>query len=240
MMTTTTWSTSMTMLALLAGAARAEVGGSSDGQLVAKKLAQPVAAAAALVQSGPLVTGTLALGGDAPLAGAYRVQGRATPKRVKLKGAANGVSLTWTAKVEGETLQGRARLKGAGVKAVGTLMLTHNPPLGDGSACDGVFATNETFFTTQVLGTALVTCAACHVSGGQAEATRFRVGLSDALATARSVAPLVDSAHPDDSRILAKPLALVPHGGGAQIVTGSSAEQTLRQWVGMIAAAHCD
>jgi hypothetical protein len=63
--------------------------------------------------------------------------------------------------------------------------------------------------------------------------------MNDALATARSLAPFVDSANPDGSRILEKPLALVPHGGDQQIAPGSSEDQMLRQWVGLIAAAGC-
>jgi hypothetical protein len=53
------------------------------------------------------------------------------------------------------------------------------------------------------------------------------------------VAPFVDSSNGDGSRILEKPLALVPHGGGLQITPGSSEDLTLRQWVGLIAAAGC-
>jgi hypothetical protein len=228
-----------TILALVVAATgHADLTGSSAGQLVAKKIAQPVAVAAVLSQTGAAVTGTVAVGGDVG-AGAYVVQGRATPKRVKITGAVNGVTLLWRAKISGDTLQGRARLKGAGIKAIGTLTLTKNPALADGSACDGVFTANQTLFETQVLGSALTACTACHVPGGQAEHTRFRVDLSDASATARSLAPFVDSANPDASTILEKPLALVPHGGGRQITPDSSADQTLRQWVGLIAAAGC-
>src|SRR5690348_17939562 len=68
----------------------------------------------------------------------------------------------------------------------------------------------------------------------------FRVDLSDALASARSLAPFVDSANPDASRILEKPLMLVPHGGGLQLTAGSTEEQNLRQWVHMVAAAACN
>lgn len=228
-------------VAAMHGLARADVTGSHDGQLVAKKIAQPIQAAAAFSQSGSVVTGTLAIGGDPGAGGgAYLVTGRATPKRIKVKGSVNGVTVSWRAKIAGETLQGRARLKGAGVKLAGTLTLTRNPSLGDGTGCDGIFTSNQTFFTDQVLGTALVSCTACHVPGGQADATRLHITMNDALATARSIAPFVNSASPGDSRILQKPLALVPHGGGQQLTAGSSEDQILRQWVDLIAAAACN
>ena len=224
------------------GLARADVTGSRDGQLVAKKVPQPILAAAALTQAGPIVTGTLAIDGDPTGGGgAYVVNGRASAKALKVTGgAATGVVVSWRAKIVGETLRGRARLKGAGVKIVGTLTLTRNPPLGDGSACDGIFTANQTFFTDQVLGTALVACTACHVPGGQAGAARLHVTTSDPLATARAIAPLVDSANPDGSRVLLKPLALLPHGGGQQITPGSNEDQILRQWVNLVATAHCN
>jgi hypothetical protein len=65
------------------------------------------------------------------------------------------------------------------------------------------------------------------------------VDASNPLATARAIAPLVDAANPDASRILRKPLGLVPHGGGVQVTPGSTEESILRQWVDLIAQAHC-
>jgi hypothetical protein len=228
-------------IVVTAGLARADVSGSRDGQLTVKKTGQSIAAAGVLSQSGTSVTGTIAIAGDpAAGGGAYLVNGRATPKVVKVTGVAStGASVTWRAKIVGDTLQGKARLKGAGVKVAGTLTLALNPPVADGTACDGVFTANQAFFSDQVLGTALVACTACHVPGGQAADTRFHVTANDALATARAVAPFVDSANPDGSRILEKPLAVLPHGGGQQITPGSPQDMTLRQWVGMIAAAGC-
>jgi len=220
--------------------ARADVTGSHDGQLVVKHVATPIAAAGVLSQTGTSVTGTLAIGGDSSAAGGqYMVTGKATPKRLKVAGVAHGVALVWKAKIAGDTLAGRLRLKGVGVKTAGTLTLVRNPALADGSTCDAVFTSNQTYFTTQVQATALLACTACHVPGGQAEATRFHVTTTDALATARSVAAFVDSANPDGSRILEKPLLIVPHGGGQQMLPGSNEEQILRHWVGLIAAAGC-
>ena len=234
------WAMTVATAVMGAGLARGDVTGSSDGTLVVKNIPAPISVAGVLSQAGTVVTGTLAIGGDASTgAGAYMVHGKATPKRVKVAGILNGVAVSWRAKITGTTLAGRARLKGGSVKLVGTLTLTHNPPLADGSACDGVFDANAVLFTDQVLATALLGCTACHVPGGQADATRFRVNMSDARASARSLAPLVDSSNADGSRILEKPLALVPHGGGQQITPGSSEDLTLRQWVGLIAVAGC-
>ena len=106
--------------------------------------------------------------------------------------------------------------------------------------CDAVHADNTSFFADQVMGQALTACTACHVTGGQADPTRFHVTAADPLATARSVAALVDTANPDASRILQKPLNLLPHGGGAQITAASAEDGILRQWVGLIAQAQCN
>ncbi|MGH7895092.1 MAG: c-type cytochrome, partial [Candidatus Binatia bacterium] len=62
---------------------------------------------------------------------------------------------------------------------------------------------------------------------------------NDPLATQASVALHVDVADPAASRILRKPLALLPHGGGQRIVAGSAEEQVLRHWVDLVAAGVC-
>ena len=63
--------------------------------------------------------------------------------------------------------------------------------------------------------------------------------VGDPLATARSMAALVDSANPDGSRLLLKPLDVLPHGGGVQVTAGSTEDTILRQWVDLVAAASC-
>lgn len=219
--------------------AHADVTGSSEGRITGKKMPQPIQAAAVFTQSGKTVSGTLAVGGDA-FAGAYLVHGTATTKRIKVTGFLSGASVKWAGKIVGDTVQGKVRFKKTGAKLTGTLALTKNPPVGDGSSCDTVFDAKRTLFTEQVLGVALVNCTACHVPGGQAAATRFRVDPNDPLATARAVAPFVDAANPDASRILEKPLLLVPHGGGQQILDGSTEDTTLRSWVALVAAAGCN
>jgi hypothetical protein len=92
----------------------------------------------------------------------------------------------------------------------------------------------------RVLGQALTGCTSCHAPGLQAQATRLHVLRTGPLATARAVAQLIDSASPASSRILQKPLNLVPHEGGPQLVAGSAPEQILEQWVAMVAQAHCN
>jgi hypothetical protein len=152
----------------------------------------------------------------------------------------NGVNLSWTGKIVGDTVAGKAKLKGPGVKLAGTLGLTRNGPIGDGVSCDGVYTANQTLFTGQVLGQALTTCTTCHVAGGQAQSARLRITATDPLATARAIAPFVDATNPAASRILEKPLNVVPHGGGQQFTQGSTEAQILMQWIGLTAAAHCN
>jgi hypothetical protein len=221
--------------------AAADMVGSFDGQLVARKLVQPIPAAATLTVTGSSVTGTIAVGGDpAPYAGAYLIHGSATTKRLKVSANLGGATFAWRAKILGDTLAGKARLKAPGARVSATLTLTLNQSTGNGSGCDAVFTQNQTFFVDQVLGDALSTCATCHVTAGQADATRFHVVTGDPLATARALAMLVDSADPTASRILEKPQAIVPHGGGQQLVPGSTQEQALVQWVTLVAGAHCN
>jgi hypothetical protein len=220
---------------------RAQVTGSFDGQVAGPRVAVPLNAAATLMQAGAFVTGTLALAAvPADFAGIYTLTGKATTKRLKVSGvSATGALLKWRAKIAPGVLAGGAKVKTSAGRLKGTLTLTLNVSTGDGSSCDGVYAGNSTLFVGQVMGQALAACTACHVAGGQADATRFHVVSGDPLATARSVALLVDSANPDASRILEKPLDLVPHGGGPQITAGSAEDGILRQWVNLIAQAHC-
>src|SRR5205085_593760 len=138
-----------------------------------------------------------------------------------------------------DELSGRAKLRGPGTRAKGVLALTRrkvDPPSTPPATCD------SGYFTGQVMGRVLLPiCAGCHVAGGAAANANFRVTPSDVLATQTSFALNVDAAHPDDSRILMKPLAQLPHGGGQQLSAGSSEEQILRQWVGLVASGHqCD
>jgi hypothetical protein len=223
--------------------ARADVTGSFDGTLSSpKKLAQSIAVAAVMTQSGKVLGGTVALPADlATFGGAYLVHGTATPKKLKLSGIGpGGARLVWKGKILGDTVQGKANLKGPGSKLVATLVMTRNVSATDGSGCDAVFTANQTFFVDQVLGQALTSCTTCHAPGLQAQATRLHVLRSDPLATARSVAQLVDSVDPSASRVLLKPLNVLPHGGGPQLVAGSAQEMILVQWVGLVAAAHCN
>ena len=224
------------------GLARADVTGSYDGQISGKKLPQPVAAAATFSQTSKRITGTVAIGtGSAAYVGDYLVTGKATPKRIKVTGqSATGATLVWTGKIVGTGLQGKAKLHAPASKVVGTLALTLNVSSSDGSACDAVYQQNTTFFTDMMLGQALVVCQTCHVPAAQAAATRFHDLVTDPLATARSIALLVDTADPSLSRIIVKPEYLVPHGGGQRIVPGGTEEQILLQWIALLAAAHCD
>lgn len=237
----TVWTAALVAGALGVGTARAQVTGSFDGQVAGPRVAAPVNAAAALKQLGKFVTGTLALGGvPGDFAGIYTLTGKATRKRVKVTGlGATGAKLKWNAKIAPGSLTGNAKVKAGASKLKGTLALTQNVSVGDGSACDGVHAANGTFFAEQVMAQAFAACTECHVPAGQADATRFRVDVTNPLATARSVALLVNSADPDASRILTKPLELVPHGGGLKITPGSAEDQILRQWVALVAAAQC-
>src|SRR5262245_13267450 len=227
-------------MALGVSAARADVSASYDGALRLGRRTAVVAGA--LNQAGVGVMGTLAVDqGDPSAAGIYWVSGRLRGKRLILAGTnGGGMQLRWRALLRGsDAIAGRARLHRPGVRASGTLALTRrhvDPPSNPPATCD------SPFFTGQVLGRVLQPiCAGCHVAGGAAANANFRVTTTDPLATEASVALNIDPAHPDQSRILEKPLAILPHGGGQQLSAGSPEEQILRQWVGLVATGHqCD
>jgi hypothetical protein len=218
-----------------ASLAQADVTGSYDGGLT-------IAAAAVFSQIDKAVTGTVALPSDLEsFGGEYLVTGKATPKKLKVSGIGlGGVSFKYRGKITGETIRGKAKLKGPGGKLRAILAITLNVSTGDGSGCDAVYTANETFFRDQMLGQALTSCASCHNPGLQAGATRLHIDPSDPLATARQIALLIDAVSPSTSRILEKPLNAVPHGGGRQITSGSTQEQLLVQWADLVAAAACN
>jgi hypothetical protein len=185
----------------------------------------------------------VALPGDlATFGGTDLVQGKATPKRIRVSGGGGtGAFLKWAAKITGTSLTGTLKVKAPGAKLAGSLTFVQNPAFAsNGSTCDAVYVQNQTLFTDQVLAQALGVCSTCHAAGLQASATRLRVDAADPLATARAVALFVDTGNPSASLILAKPRDLVPHGGGAQLTPGSPEDLLLEQWVALVAAAGCN
>ena len=221
------------------GLARADATGAYAGQMTGK---QTVAAAAALTQSGRTVSGTLVLGmPDTSFDGSYAVTGVGSGRKLRLAGAnTSGARLVWRATINASGATGRLRVRGPQGRLAGRLTLTRRTVTGDGSTCDAVLTQNQAFFTTQVMDQVLLPiCAACHAPGGQAQAARLHVLRGDPLATARSVALLIDTANPGASLLVEKPLAAVPHGGGRQIAPASAEEQTLRQWADVVAQAQC-
>src|SRR5262245_15253881 len=223
---------------LAAHGVRADVTGSFDGQASGPRVAVTINAAATFKQTGKAVTGTIAV--DGPLAGAYLVAGKATAKKLIVSGfGPNRTKFKWKGKIVGDTISGKAKLIGAS-KVIGVLSFTRNVSTSDGSACDSVYDSHTSQFVDQVLGQALTTCTTCHGPGLQAGSTRLLVSVADPLATARSLATMVNSADPDASRILEKPLLLVPHGGGQQILPGSTQATILHDWVTLVAQAQCN
>ena len=226
---------------LAAGAARADVVGSFEGTLASKSGTLPVSAV--FKQTAKIVSGTVALPGTLATYGdQYLVVGKATKVRLKFQGPGDdhGAFLKGNLKVSGSTLSGKVKIKLPGSKALnGKMSLSANPPVADGTSCDAVYNANKTLFDDSVMD-ALNKCGECHGTGLQAESTRLHVNLIDPLATARAIVPFIDAANQSASKLLTKPLYLVPHGGGAEITAGSVEEQTLQQWIALIALAHCN
>jgi ubiquinol-cytochrome c reductase cytochrome c subunit len=226
-----------------AAVAGADMTGSYAGQLIVAQSQTTVDAAGALTQSGAALTGTLAFGAAEPrVEGAYLVSGKQKGNKFQLAGlnGTTGARLVWRGKVTASGLAGGLKVRGAGGKVKGRLTLAPRTSTSNGSGCDAVFAANQAFFTSQVMGQVLEPiCASCHVSGGQAQATRLQVMRGDPVATARAVALVIDPTNPAASLLLQKPLAAVPHGGGQRITPGSPEEQILRQWADLVSQGQC-
>lgn len=228
------------MLLAVVSPAWGQLEGTFEGTSTARASGS-VAVAAVFKQVGRVVTGTVALPGELPtFGGEYLVTGKATPTRIRVTGVGEGGAvLKMNLKITGGPLRGKTKIKLGRSKFLGTTTLTQNVSSGDGSACDAVYQANQALFDDEVLDVALPVCATCHASGLQAESTRFRVDVIDPLATARSMALFVNADDTAASKILTKPLNLIPHGGGVQITTDGPEVTLLGQWVGLVAAAQC-
>lgn len=227
---------------MAATAARADLTGSYAGQLQTGRPPQTTDAAAVLTDASGTLSGTVVLDlGEPVLDGAYLVQGKQKGKHVRLRGLSpSGAQLVLRGVATADAVRGRLRVRMGKTYAKGRLELGRLPGGGDGSSCDQVFVDNEQFFTTEVMDGVLVpVCAACHALGGQAAATRLRVVAGDPAATAHTTTFVIDQTTPENSLLLAKPLARLPHGGGRQLTEGSSEAQALEQWATLVAQADC-
>ncbi len=235
------FSGSVLALGLLASTlAQAEITGSYDGTATARSGAQAIVAASLLETAGSVV-GTIAADfGDGSGSAVFATSGRLRGVRLKLSGidAASGSALSWRGRTLGEALDGRLKVKRPQGRFAARLRFARRveqPPDEPPPHCDNAF------FTGQVMGRTLAICAACHVAGGSAQATTFRVTPTDPLATQDSVALHIDMANPGASRILAKPTGQLPHGGGTRLLPGSEELQILQQWVELVATGRqCD
>jgi len=220
------WRIAVAILVLGLGAcvARADLTASYDGELRIGR-SRTVTVVGALTESNGAVGAAVDVALTDARGGAYRLYGSRHGRHVLLRGA-NGAGsyLTWHATVgPASALYGVVRIHLRRHTLRGSLVLGARPvkpPPPPPGTCDSAYFRDVVM--TQVL---VPICGQCHVPGGIAQAANFRVTASDPLATQRSVALNIDSADRSASRILQKPLGLIPHGGGQQIVAGSGADQ---------------
>ena len=223
--------------------ARADLTATYDGSLTLKTTGEVSVLAGSLVQAGNGLSGSVAVGmADPTASGVYFVAGsvKAKGKKIALLGGNQfGTQLRYKGKVSGDTVNGKVKLQGAAGKIKGTLAMYRRivqPPVTPPVTCD------NPFFTGQVMGLVLQpVCGSCHIEGGAAASAAFRVTGADPIATMESVALQIDKANPAESRILQKPLGVLPHSGGIQLVAGSEQYDVLQQWVNLVATdQHCD
>ena len=219
-------------IGLLAGASIAQAmdaSGSYEGSLGKARTSADVAAV--LSQSGKAVSGTIAVeSADSALNGVYTVTGKASGKAVKFTGSNGSVTLKWAGRGKGDVLKGKAKWTGGTKGSLDLVKHAGGPPSQPRESCE------NPFFTGQVMGRVLKpVCANCHVAGGAAKDTAFRVNPDDALATEQSVNALIDVSNPSESRLLKKPTNEMPHGGGQQLASNSDEYKLLQQWADLVA-----
>jgi len=223
--------------------ARADLTATYDGSLTLKTTGEVSVLAGSLVQAANGLSGSVAISmADPAASGVYFVAGsvKGKGKKIVLLGANQaGTQLKYKGKVSGDTVNGNVKLRGAATKLKGSLSMLRRvvtPPTSAPVTCD------NPFFTGQVMGLVLQpVCGSCHIEGGAAASAQFRVTSSDPIATMASVALQIDKAHPDESRILQKPLGVLPHSGGIQLLAGSEQYDVLQQWVSLVATdQHCE
>ena len=184
--------------------------------------------------TGRRVAGTLSLAGGATLAtGDYDVTGHLAGRRLLVTGVSEvGTKLRWSGRRKGSgPFTGVLHLRWPGGRLRGALTLAERGA--DASACDD-------YFRSDVMAQVLVpVCAACHVDGGAAAATRLRVALDDPTATRAAVATLIHTDDPPSSPLLQKPVGGLGHGGGSPLVAGGPEMQVLQHWVEFVAGGQC-
>lgn len=215
--------------------ARGDLTASYDGTLTVKR-APAASVAGVLTQAGSGVAATIAITGSDAANGVYTLTGGLRGARLVLRGInASGVRMKLAGKVSNEAaFSAVVRTMGPSGKTRGVLSFsrrTAQPPPEPREHCD------SSYFTTDVMQRVLVPiCANCHTSGGIAQATSFRVTSTDALATQDSVALQIDLQEPAASRLLAKPLNLMAHGGGQQLQPESAEHGILLHWAELVAS----
>jgi mono/diheme cytochrome c family protein len=221
-------------LAPVSASARPDATGFYDGHVADRGTGGLRVASAMLHQAKKAVDGTVTVGIGEAAVEPYVVQGRTRGRRVFLAGSsATGTKLKWRGRwMAGDRLEGKMKLRAPdGTVIRGSLVLVRQSAAPD--AC-------STFFHDAVMGEVLVpVCAQCHVTGGQAGMTRFRVSIDDPNATRQSAAAHIDAADPAGSRLLLKPIGGLGHGGGVRIAPGGAEHLVLEQWVSMVSQGEC-
>ncbi|MFN8544726.1 MAG: c-type cytochrome [Candidatus Binatia bacterium] len=220
------------------GAANApSLDGDWQGTLAIAHTRESGTAAGTLAQSSRrTVTGSVDLASTGA-SGRFTAVGRVRGHRAHILGVLGQQRLRWRAHWNRKlgVWRGPLTVHGAGKGLHGVLVM-ERPGDNPGAACGA-----RDFFTAEVMPKLLEpNCGQCHVDGGAAQATTFRVTVGDARSTLHTALRHVDTTTPAHSRILQKPRAEVPHGGGQRIVPGSAEDQLLSHWVDLVTSPDCN
>jgi len=221
-------------LAPTLASARPSATGFYDGHVAHRATGGLGVASASLHEAKKAVDGTVTLVVGEAAPEPYAVAGRARGRRVLLTGSsATGTKLKWRGKWgAGSSIEGKVKLRALdGTVIRGSLVLVRQ-----GTAPDAC----STYFRDAVMGEVLVpVCAQCHVPGGQAGLTGFRVSIDDPSATRQSAAAHIDATDPAASHLLLKPIGALGHGGGVRIAPRGPEYLVLQQWVDMVSQGQC-
>jgi len=212
-----------------------DISGAWYGSVTVARSAQSGAATCMLAQAKQFLSGSLTVdAAGVGLSGKFQVRGKSRGKKLRLAGTLGQQHLRWKGKWDAtqSVWTGKVVVKG-GATVKGLLTMSR-----DGGATAPTCGND--YFASNVMPVVLEPiCAACHTAGGAAAATTFRVTAGDPNATVLTAARQVDPANPTQSKLLLKPLATLPHGGGQRITPGSVEEQTLTQWITLVTAPGC-
>lgn len=132
------------------------------------------------------------------------------------------------------------------MKRLALILVSMLPALASSAAAQTTVSLEDGFFSKNLYPIfQKANCRGCHAEDGVASATRLHFPPESATteqieAFGRSLAVLVNKAHPEESLLLKKPTYRIEHTGGKLIPPGSDEEKILLRWINYLATFLAD